>query len=93
MTGNNRTRPFKPNIIVSTFPQWTIDGASMAGGNLVSQSTQDNTFLNDRPPDPAAAADRPWLYDSACAIRYLAFRSATRPDEKRCGWMLAEDLC
>lgn len=32
------------------------------------------------------------LYNAACAISYLAFRSGTRPDQKSCGRTLAEDL-
>ena len=32
------------------------------------------------------------LYNAACAISYLAFRSGTPPDQKPCGRTLAEDL-
>jgi hypothetical protein len=32
------------------------------------------------------------LYNAACAINYLAFRSGTSPDQKSCGRTLAEDL-
>ena len=32
------------------------------------------------------------LYNAACAITYLAFRSGTPPDQKSCGRTLAEDL-
>ncbi|MBV8131811.1 MAG: phosphotransferase [Alphaproteobacteria bacterium] len=32
------------------------------------------------------------LYNAACAITYLAFRSGTRPEQKSCGRTLAEDL-
>jgi len=37
--------------------------------------------------------DRIRLYNAACAISYLAFRSGTPPHEKSCGRTLAEDLC
>ena len=33
------------------------------------------------------------LYNAACAISFLAFRSGTPPDQKSCGRTLAEDLC
>jgi len=33
------------------------------------------------------------LYNAACAIGYLAFRSGTPPEQKSCGRTLAEDLC
>ena len=36
--------------------------------------------------------DRIRLYNAACAISYLAFRSGTPPDQKSCGRTLAEDL-
>ena len=36
--------------------------------------------------------DRIRLYNAACAICFLAFRSGTPPDEKSCGRTLAEDL-
>jgi aminoglycoside phosphotransferase (APT) family kinase protein len=36
--------------------------------------------------------DRIRLYNAACAITFLAFRSGTPPDEKSCGRTLAEDL-
>jgi aminoglycoside phosphotransferase (APT) family kinase protein len=37
--------------------------------------------------------DRIRLYNAACAITFLAFRSGTPPDQKSCGRTLAEDLC
>lgn len=33
------------------------------------------------------------LYNAACAISYLAFRSGTLPEQRSCGRTLAEDLC
>ena len=36
--------------------------------------------------------DRIRLYNAACAISYLAFRSGTPPEQKSCGRTLAEDL-
>jgi aminoglycoside phosphotransferase (APT) family kinase protein len=36
--------------------------------------------------------DRVRLYNAACAITYLAFRSGTPPEQKSCGRTLAEDL-
>jgi hypothetical protein len=33
------------------------------------------------------------LYNAACAITFLAFRSGTPPEQKSCGRTLAEDLC
>jgi len=36
--------------------------------------------------------DRIRLYNAACAIGYLAFRSGVAPDQKSCGRTLAEDL-
>jgi len=36
--------------------------------------------------------DRIRLYNAACAIGYLAFRSGVPPDQKSCGRTLAEDL-
>ena len=37
--------------------------------------------------------DRIRLYNAACAITFLAFRSGTPPEQKSCGRTLAEDLC
>jgi aminoglycoside phosphotransferase (APT) family kinase protein len=46
--------------------------------------------------EPAAGRDldraRIRLYNAACAISYLAFRSGIPPDQKSCGRTLAEDL-
>jgi aminoglycoside phosphotransferase (APT) family kinase protein len=39
-----------------------------------------------------ADRERIRLYNAACAITYLAFRSGTPPDQKSCGRTLAEDL-
>ena len=36
--------------------------------------------------------DRIRLYNAACAIGYLAFRSGVAPDRKSCRRTLAEDL-
>jgi Phosphotransferase enzyme family len=36
--------------------------------------------------------DRVRLYNTACAINYLAFRIGTPPDQRSCGRTLAEDL-
>jgi Phosphotransferase enzyme family len=36
--------------------------------------------------------DRVRLYNAACAISYLAFRTGTPPDQRSCGRTLAEDL-
>jgi aminoglycoside phosphotransferase (APT) family kinase protein len=33
------------------------------------------------------------LYNAACAITFLAFRSGTPPEQRSCGRTFAEDLC
>lgn len=90
--GNDGFPAVRPPFLTAEVEAWRGRWAQLAGA--IAGDLKLIAILEVYEPTVGRRLDRDRirLYNAACAIGYLAFRSGVAPDQKSCGRTLAEDF-